>query len=210
MTVAKTNASIHQGILLFRQWSSSDISTFLDEVWQTGGERIARTGARYNRVDWMFKVAGCLVAWLPRLSAPSPPDVRALHPGHDPLGILMELSDPLPPAHADTANMGLRSLRENQDSRSCTDWAASSWEWRQSPSVPRIMKNKPTKPRDAIDMVVSDEVQWVEHLKTLLADHSPNDGRGMFWEMILQEQNQFASIKYIQTRSSGGPVRHIL
>ena len=57
----------------------------------------------------MFKVAGCLVARLPRLSAPSPPDVRALHPGHDPLGILMELSDPLPPAHADTANMGLRS-----------------------------------------------------------------------------------------------------
>ena len=39
---------------------------------------------------------GCLVAWLGRLSAPSPPDVRALHPGHDPLGILMELSDPLP------------------------------------------------------------------------------------------------------------------
>ena len=55
------------------------------------------------------KSAGCLVAWLARLSAPSPPDVRALHPGHDPLGILMELSDPLPPAHADTANMGLRS-----------------------------------------------------------------------------------------------------
>ena len=42
------------------------------------------------------KSAGCLVAWLARLSAPSPPDVRALHPGHDPLGILMELSDPLP------------------------------------------------------------------------------------------------------------------
>ena len=62
------------------------------------------------------KSAGCLVAWLARLSAPSPPDVRALHPGHDPLGILMELSDPLPPAHADTANMGLRGLRENQDS----------------------------------------------------------------------------------------------
>ena len=67
------------------------------------------------------KPAGCLVAWLGRLSAPSLPDVRALHPGHDPLGILMELSDPLPPAHADTANMGLRRLRENQDSPSCTE-----------------------------------------------------------------------------------------
>ena len=51
MTVAKTNANIHHGIWLFRQWISSDILTFLDEVGQTGGERIARTGARYNRVD---------------------------------------------------------------------------------------------------------------------------------------------------------------
>ena len=71
--------------------------------------------------DTIVLIECCLVAWLARLSAPSLPDVRALHPGHDPLGILMELSDPLPPAHADTANMGLRGLRENQDSRSCTE-----------------------------------------------------------------------------------------
>ena len=54
MTVAKTNANIHHGILLFHQqwqWSSTDILTFLDEVGQTAGERIARTGGRYNRVD---------------------------------------------------------------------------------------------------------------------------------------------------------------
>ena len=57
---------------------------------------------------------GCLVAWLGRLSAPSPPDVRALHPGHDPLGILMELSDPLPPPHADTANMGCGAERKSR------------------------------------------------------------------------------------------------
>ena len=52
MTVAKTNSNIHHGILFFcHQWSSSDILTFLDEFGQTAGEVIARTGARYNRVD---------------------------------------------------------------------------------------------------------------------------------------------------------------
>ena len=44
----------------------------------------------------MLKASCCLVARPGCLSARSPPDVRALHPPHDPLGILMELSDPLP------------------------------------------------------------------------------------------------------------------
>ena len=41
------------------------------------------------------------------------------------------------------------------------------------------------KAQQYVDMVVSylcGEVQWVENLNTLLADHPLNDGRGMFWK----------------------------
>ena len=58
MTVAKTNASIHQGILLFRQWSSSDISTFLDK------REVRGLPERVRDTIVLIECSKSLVVWL--------------------------------------------------------------------------------------------------------------------------------------------------